>query len=179
MKTRHLQIFASFRFQFLHFLLCESFISCFHGEWWTLLELVALAISPWRGEMWWASPWPANYLIYLWDAGQGMQDCRYFDSAIDDGMIVLQDRNTISLSLFLTLEGVKVSILTKLYPHKPLREIKWSSVITGGQRTLRMAWCLIWWFCKHKKEYGHTWYRMSSLRQGVFEQHKFKLLLSS
>ena len=35
-----------------------------------------------------------------------------------------------------------------------------------------MAWCVIWWFCKHKKEYGHTWHWMSLLRIGVTMQPK-------
>ena len=35
-----------------------------------------------------------------------------------------------------------------------------------------MAWCLIWWFARAYKKYGHTWHRMSLLRPGVIKQHK-------
>ena len=31
--------------------------------------------------------------------------------------------------------------------------------------------------CKQRKEYGHTWYQMSFLRQGIIRLHKFKLKL--
>ena len=42
----------------------------------------------------------------------------------------------------------------------------------GWQPILCVAWCLIWLFASLKEKYGHTWYRMSSLRPGVIKQHK-------
>ena len=30
--------------------------------------------------------------------------------------------------------------------------------------------------CKHRKEYGHTWHRISLLKPGVIKNGKFKLL---
>ena len=41
----------------------------------------------------------------------------------------------------------------------------------GGQPTLWVTWCLIWWFANLEK-YGHTWHRMSLLRLRVIKQHK-------
>ena len=49
-----------------------------------------------------------------------------------------------------TIRGDKVSILTHTYPHKPPRKIKWPSA-PGWQRTLSVAWCLIWRFTNIEK----------------------------
>ena len=53
------------------------------------------------------------------------------------------------LSLWLTLWGDKVSMLTHAYPHKFQKQIKWSSGIT--RLTVHVTWCLISWFASIEK----------------------------
>ena len=43
----------------------------------------------------------------------------------------------------------------------------------GWQPTLRVAWCLTWWFASLGK-CGHIWHRMLLLRPGAIKQHKTK-----
>ena len=57
-----------------------------------------------------------------------------------------------------TFGGDKVSMLTHIYPHKPLRKIKWPYAVTKlpGQADSESTLCGMMFDCKHTKNYVQT-----------------------
>ena len=67
-----------------------------------------------------------------------------------------------------------MSMLTCIYPHKPLRKIKMTVWNHQADRPL-YVWPDIWsGDLQVYKNYGHTWHWISLLRPGVIKQHKIK-----
>ena len=56
---------------------------------------------------------------------------------------------------YLSLGGDKVRMLPHTYPHKPPKKISGHMQSPGWQITLRMAWCLIWWFASLEKVWSY------------------------
>ena len=64
-----------------------------------------------------------------------------------------------------------VNMLTHTYSYKPLRKIKWPSAVTRltAHFTCGLSDRMN---CKHGREHGHVYHRMSLLRPGIIKQHK-------
>ena len=70
----------------------------------------------------------------------------------------------------LTLGGDKVSMLTLAYPHKPLRKIKVTICNHQADRTLCVAWCLIWWIASLEKLWSSMDTKCPYWEPGVIKQ---------
>ena len=115
-------------------------------------------LSPLKGFQW--AQWAAYKVSVL------LFQCVYNVSNAIKHLNVTTATSDHLFTLF-SLRGDKVSMLTHIYPHKPLRKIEvticnhqadsplcvWPDVWSGDLQVLKM--------------HGHTWRRMSLLRQGV------------
>ena len=71
----------------------------------------------------------------------------------------------------MTLQGDKVIMLIHIYPHKPLRKIKWACAIPRLTAHFTRGLMSDLMICELWKEYGHAWFQMFWLRPDVIKQY--------
>ena len=117
-----------------------------------------------------------DWFMYWSESVGGLQDYvkryRLFTSrAADAGCSILFFFHQI---IFRSLRGDKVSMLTHIYPHKPLRKIE-VTICNHQADSPLYVWPNVWsGDLQVQKKYGPTWHRMSLLRPGVIKKKKKK-----
>ena len=89
-------------------------------------------------------------------------------------MLWLASIGKVTIKTFLLLWYCPFVLFYPYIPTQTLRKIKWPSAISRLTAHFACGLMSDLGIRKHRKEYGHLWYWMSSLRPGVIKQHTLR-----